>query len=197
MQPPTKTEKRAKEPLLLGREQVVAPLDCGAQCLLAGIGVAAALQEVESLGEPLQDLLSVRGLSCARPRARRRAAGRRGGRRARRSPRLARAGSARRRARRPRGEASGGTAYSTSPLNAQELAARDEQSQVGTGAEERRELGSNLDHVLEVVEQEQHLPLCDVLGEPVVRPDRLGRSSRVTSEASRSEARPTQKTPAL
>ena len=45
-----------EEPLLLGGEQVVAPLDGGAERLLAGVGVAAALQEVEALGEALEDL---------------------------------------------------------------------------------------------------------------------------------------------
>ena len=32
------------------------PLDGGPECLLAGIGVAAALEQIEPLGEPLEDL---------------------------------------------------------------------------------------------------------------------------------------------
>ncbi|MGI8885491.1 MAG: hypothetical protein ACR2G9_01035, partial [Gaiellaceae bacterium] len=45
-----------KELLLLGREEVVAPLDRRSQRLLTRIGVAAALQQIEALGETLQDL---------------------------------------------------------------------------------------------------------------------------------------------
>ena len=59
-------------------------------------------------------------------------------------------------------------------LDAQELAAGDEQREVGAGAEERRELGRRLDHLLEVVEQEQQLALADVLGETVLGAERLG-----------------------
>ncbi len=59
-------------------------------------------------------------------------------------------------------------------LHAQELAAGDEQGQVGTGGEERGELGRGLDHLLQVVEQEQQLPLADVLGKAVLGAERLG-----------------------
>ena len=59
-------------------------------------------------------------------------------------------------------------------LDAQELAARDEQ---GRGwdrhCEEICELGRRLDHLLEVVEEEQQLALADVLGEAVLRAERL------------------------
>jgi len=48
-----------------------------------------------------------------------------------------------------------------------------------------------LDHLLQVVEDEQHLPLADVLRQPVARtdtaPDRLGHETRI---AQRSEAHP-------
>ena len=50
-------------------------------------------------------------------------------------------------------------------VDAQELAARHEHPQLRTGAEQRREVRRRLDDLLEVVEQEQHLPLADVLGE--------------------------------
>ena len=59
-------------------------------------------------------------------------------------------------------------------MHAQELAARDEESEVGAALEERRELGRRLDHLLQVVEEEQHLPLADVLGEAVLGAERLG-----------------------
>ena len=94
--------ERAEETLLLLREQVVAPVDRRPQRLLSRVGVPAALQQVEPLGEALEDLRAARAPSRGRRRARPRAGGRRGGRRARRSPRSARAGSARRRARPPR-----------------------------------------------------------------------------------------------
>ena len=58
-------------------------------------------------------------------------------------------------------------------LDAQELAARDEQREVGAGLDERGELGRRLDHLLEVVEQEQQLALADVLGEAVLGAERL------------------------
>ena len=49
--------ERAEEPLLRRREQVVRPLDRRAQRLLARIGVPAALEQVEPLREPLEELL--------------------------------------------------------------------------------------------------------------------------------------------
>ena len=45
--------------------------------------------------------------------------------------------------------------------------------EVRTGRRSARELRRGLDHLLEVVEQEEHLPLADVLGEPVLRAERL------------------------
>ena len=45
-----------EELLLLGREQVVAPLDRRSERLLAGIRVAAAFEQVEPLREALEDL---------------------------------------------------------------------------------------------------------------------------------------------
>src|SRR5262249_15347674 len=45
----------------------------------------------------------------------------------------------------------------------QELAARNEQTQVLTGLDERRELRRRVDHLLDVVEQQEELALADVL----------------------------------
>ena len=69
------------------------------------------------------------------------------------------------------------------PLDAQELAARCEQGEVGAALEQSRKLGSGLGHLLQVVEEEEHLPLADVLGEPVLGAqglrDRLGDESGI------------------
>ncbi len=51
--------------------------------------------------------------------------------------------------------------------------ASDEQGEVGAGLEQRGELGRGLDDLLQVVEQEQQLPLADVFGEAVLDPERL------------------------
>src|SRR4051794_17190784 len=48
--------ERGEEPLLVGRQEVVAPGDRRAERLLARVGVAAAAEEVETLRQPLQDL---------------------------------------------------------------------------------------------------------------------------------------------
>ena len=47
-------------------------------------------------------------------------------------------------------------------------------ARLGQACEERRELGRRLDHLLQVVEEEQHLALADVLGEAVLGAERLG-----------------------
>src|SRR5262249_5183875 len=59
-------------------------------------------------------------------------------------------------------------------LHAQELPARNDQREVGTGRYKCGELGRCLDHLLQVVEEKEHLPLADVLGESVARSERLG-----------------------
>src|SRR6188508_3054496 len=46
----------AKEPLLILGEQAVAPFDRGSQRLVAGVGIAPALEQVEPGREPLEDL---------------------------------------------------------------------------------------------------------------------------------------------
>ena len=45
--------------------------------------------------------------------------------------------------------------------------------EVGTGLEKPRQLGRRLDHLLQVVKEEQHLPLTDVRGELVLGSKRL------------------------
>ena len=45
-----------EEPLLVRDKEVVAPLDRRPERLLAGVGVAAALQEIEALREAIEDL---------------------------------------------------------------------------------------------------------------------------------------------
>ena len=133
--------------------------------------------------------------SCGQRRARLRGAGCRGAAELGDRPRSARAPSARRRARPPRlGKRRHRVLDLT--LDAQQLAARDEQGQVGAGREERRELGRRLDHLLEVVEEEQHLPLADVLGEPVLGAERLrDRLARRARDRAARPARPRRRRP--
>ena len=63
VQPPAKTESARKRRCSSSGREVVAPRDRRPERLLPRIGVAAALQQVEALGEPLQDL---RGRECPR-----------------------------------------------------------------------------------------------------------------------------------
>jgi hypothetical protein len=57
----------------------------------------------------------------------------------------------------------------------QRLAARHEQVKVGARRKERRELARRLEQVLEVVEEQEQPLVGDVLGEAVLRAERLGR----------------------
>ena len=59
-------------------------------------------------------------------------------------------------------------------LHAQELAARAEEGEAGARLQEARELGRRLHHLLQVVNEEQHLPLADVLREAVLCAQGLG-----------------------
>ena len=54
--------ERSEETLLLLRQEVVAPRDGRPERLLSGVGVSAASQQVESLGETLDDLTRGEGL---------------------------------------------------------------------------------------------------------------------------------------
>ena len=56
VQPPAKTERRAKSACSSSLREVVRPLDRRSQRLLAGIGVALALEQVETLREALEQL---------------------------------------------------------------------------------------------------------------------------------------------
>ena len=57
----------AIEALLLIREQLVRPVDCGAEGLLARIAVAPRAEQVETVAEPLEQLI---GRVHRRPRGR-------------------------------------------------------------------------------------------------------------------------------
>jgi hypothetical protein len=59
-------------------------------------------------------------------------------------------------------------------VHAQELPARAAEREVGTGLHEPRQRRRSLDHLLQVVEEQEHLPVGDVRGEPVACAERLG-----------------------
>ena len=157
--------------LLLGRKEVVAPLDRRAQRLLPRVGVAASRQRSRRW-RALEDLL--RG---ERPRAR-------GGQLDRerevvetaaelgdassgsKSPSCAGASLKSSTASASR---SGGTGYSSSPGRAGAPAGH-EHVRLGQARNQPPTSERRLDHLLEVVDQEQQLPLGDVLGEPVLTP---------------------------
>src|SRR5262249_23698477 len=150
-----------------------APGDRCPECLLARIGVPSASQQVEALRESFENLRWREGL---RPRR-----GEFDGEREvvetvaelcdlrrRVEPRASteERDSVRRRERRYR--------VLDLALHAQKLPARHQEREPGTSREERREVRGGLDHLLQVVEQEQHLSRADVLRESVPRPERLG-----------------------
>ena len=160
----------------------MAPLDRRAQRLLAGIGVSASLEQVEPLGEALEDLgrredARSRGGQLDSERQLVEAPAELGNRLVRLEPR-AHAEKVDRLLLRKRRHWVLHLAR-----DPQQLAARDEELQIGAGLEQPSQLGGRLDHLLEVVEQEQQLALCDVLGQAVLRPkqlrDRLGHERRI------------------
>src|SRR5206468_12075840 len=51
-----KDREAGEETLLFRREELMAPFDRRSQCLLAGLCVAASFQEVEALGNSVEDL---------------------------------------------------------------------------------------------------------------------------------------------
>ncbi len=55
--PPANTGEAVAELALLGREEVVRPLDRGAQRLLARVGVAGRPEQIEAAAEALEDLV--------------------------------------------------------------------------------------------------------------------------------------------
>ena len=68
-------------------------------------------------------------------------------------------------------------------MHAQKLPARHEHAQVRTFGEQRRELRRGVHHLLEVVEQQQHLLVTDVPSQPAFGskdpPDRLADQGRI------------------
>ena len=66
VQPPRKTASRANSCLLVVVEQVVAPGDRGAQRGVALVGIAAALEQIEPLPDPLEQLLGAEQLDACR-----------------------------------------------------------------------------------------------------------------------------------
>ena len=140
--------------------------------MLARVGVAAALEQVESLREPVEDLrgsedAGAGGGELESERQVVEPAAELGDRLVRLEPRALAEELDRLRL----GERGHGV-LDLAP-DAEELPARDQEAQVGARLEQLRELGRRLDHLLEVVEQQQELALADVLGEAVLRPQRL------------------------
>ena len=180
----------ADDALLFLGEQVVAPVDRRPQRLLPRVGVAATLEQVEALREALEDL------------SRRERLGARGGELdgerqlvesdAELGDLLARLeAGALTEQRHGLGRGERRHRVLDFALDAQELAARHEHVQIGTGAEQRRQLGRRLDHLLQVVEQQEQLAFADVLGEAVLRSQRLGnRLADQRRVAQRGEADP-------
>ena len=158
--------------LFLG-EQVVAPVDRRAQRLLPRVGVAATLEQVEALREPLEDLsrrerLGARGRELDRERQLVEPDAELAD-----LPGRFKTGAL---AEQRHGLGRGERRHSVLDfaLDAQELAARHEHVQIGAGVEQRRKLGRRLDHLLQVVEQQEQLAFADVLGEAVLGSQRLG-----------------------
>ena len=56
VQPPAKTESARKTRCSSSDEEVVAPGDGRPECLLAGVGVSAAFQQIEAIGEAIENL---------------------------------------------------------------------------------------------------------------------------------------------
>ena len=138
VQPPAKTARRAKSCCSRRSEQVVAPLDRRPQRLLARVGVAAALEQVEPPREALEDLRRREHASPARRRARPPAAGCRAAGRARRSS--ASGSSLRALAEQRDGLRLGERRHRVLDLapHAQQLAARHEQRRLGQRLERAR-----------------------------------------------------------
>ena len=169
---PCKNGKGGKEPLLLRAEQVVAPFDRRPQSPLTCLSIAAALEQIETLRDPLQDL-------------------------PRRQYRRARGSELERQRQVVEDSAECGdgcVGLDTRPLteevdrlrfgerqhavldfasDAQALPTRDEDAEIRARFEQRREVGSRFDDLLEVVEQEQHLAVADVGSNAVLGTERL------------------------
>ena len=161
-----------EEPLLVCREQVVRPGDRRPQRLLARVGVAAGPEQVQSLRDPLDDLCGCEhpdpgGGELERQRQVVQPAAQLGNRLVRLDarPRAEQLDRLRLRERRHR--------VDDLAVDPQQLPAGDEQAQVRTGPQQRRQLDRRLDHLLQVVEHEQELLVADVPRELLLRPQRL------------------------
>ena len=162
-------------------QQVVAPRDGRAKRLLSfGSIPAAARQDRQGTLEPGEQLVRAAGCVSERQRARSRAEDRQGGGRSRRPPQRAR--SRRRvpgRARpRPRPGAAGPRTRVRRSIRSGALDVVST-TQVRAGRDERRKERRDVrQQLLEIVEQDQHPPFVDLLGEPVLGVDRPRSSAR-------------------
>jgi hypothetical protein len=164
--------ERREQPLLLRREQLVAPLDRRPQRGLARVGVTAALEQVEALSEPLDDLVG-------RQRCRTRGgelhgqgqivepAAELGDVLVGFEPRpdaeqLHRLGLRQRRY--------GILGLAVDP---QQLPAGHDQAEVRTRPQQRGQLGRRFDYLLEVVQEQEQLPPADRRGEIFLGAQRL------------------------
>ena len=143
---------------------VVAPLDGRPRGLLGGVGVAAALEQVEPLRR--RSRICVGAIARARAAASSTASG--NGRGARTARRVAGAeGDDHRRDRTNSASASataiGVTRYSTWPWTRQGLAARDDNDE-STAGQRADELRRRVDERVELVDEQQHLPFTDMVG---------------------------------
>ena len=166
----------------------MAPLDRRSQRLLTRLGVPTALEQVEPLGEAREDL---RRGEDARP----------GCGQLERERQLVQAPAElgdrlvrlelRARAEELDSVRLGQRGHRVIDLaaDAKELAARDQQLQVGAPLEQLAQVRRRLDHLLEVVEQEHELPLFDVLGEALLGAqclrDRLHHERRLAQRGER------------
>ena len=148
------------------------PLDRRPQGLLARIRIAATLEQIEPVGDALQDLLgresfvraaassSASGMLSNRPQSSRTTALEGSCDRAQNSSTAS-------------GSASGSTSYSTSPRTRSSSREVTSIAEVRTRLGQRGELRCCLDHLLEVVEQQEQLSFADVLRQLALRTKRL------------------------
>ena len=148
------------------------PLDRRAKRVLARFRIAAAFQEIEALGEPVQDLRRSEHSGASRgeldgEREVVEAATELGHRLVRIKP----APLTEKRYSLRLGEGRHGVVDFAS--HAEQLAAGHEQVEVRADLDEQGEVGCDFDDLLQVVEQEQQLPLADVVDKAVLRPEGL------------------------
>ena len=148
------------------------PLDRRAKRVLARFRIAAAFQEIEALGEPVQDLRRGEHTGASRGELdREREVVEAATELDRRVVRIEPAALTEKRYSLRLGERRHGVVDLAA--HAEQLAAGHEQVEVRADLDERGEVGCDFDDLLQVVEQEQQLPLADVVGEAVRRPEGL------------------------